>query len=249
MPSMSNLSVSLRRCSGDVVILDLVGFVDRHTVHTLDRTISQLTEQGHKQLVVNCTELGYLSSAGIGVLISHLLRLHKIGGNIRFYGVNRHIRTLLNVGGFSKVLTLVDSEREAVDGYLAARAPTEPLNLASVEVPSLKLEARAVDDSIVCLHLAGELDRHSIGALEQTLTQFIESGRAAIIVDFDEVSFCSSSGMGVFIQYVHKARLKDGDIRLCRMRDSSLTVLTMLGLQNIFQVFQTEEEAIASYKT
>jgi hypothetical protein len=32
------------------------------------------------------------------------------------------------------------------------------------------------------------------------------------------------------------------------MRDNALTVMTMLGLQNIFQVFQTEEEAIASYQ-
>ena len=155
----------------------------------------------------------------------------------------------MEVGGFSKVLTIVDSEQAAVDGYLTARPAPEPPNLPSVELPSLKLQARAIDDAIVCLRLSGDIDRHSIGALEQSLPKFIESGRAAIIVDFDEVSFCSSSGMGVFIQYVHKARLKDGDIRLCRMQDNSLTVLTMLGLQNIFQVFQTEEEAIASYKT
>ena len=44
------------------------------------------------------------------------------------------------------------------------------------------------------------------------------------------------------------ARAKGGDIRFCQMQDNALTVLTMLGLQNIFQVFQTEEEAAASYQ-
>ncbi|MFC1705585.1 STAS domain-containing protein [Planctomycetota bacterium] len=246
---MLKLNVNRRRAASGIFVIDLEGTVDRDTAHMVDREISGLVQQGCAKIVINCLGLSYLSSAGIGVFMSHLIRLHKSGGDIKFYGLSRHVSTVLEAGGFTKVLDVCETEAEAVGRFRSADSQREAKEAAVLDAHSLRIDQRRLGEGVVVLGLTGDIDRHTIDSLERSLAGAIESGRASIVVNCGGVTFLSSNGMGIFIQYVQKARSHGGDIRFCEMRDNALTVITMLGLQHIFQVFQTEEEALASYGT
>jgi anti-sigma B factor antagonist len=245
--SPAEVNVSLRPLPGGVVALDLRGFVDKHTVHALDQAIARLLEQGRNKLVVNCRALDYISSDGMGVFLSHLIKIRKTGGDIKFCAMNREARTVVNVLGLGNLLQVHDSEEAALRDFQQKAREREERERAAQDDEKLSVALRYLDGEVCVAALRGFIDRHTIDLLEKNLRKALEDDHPKLVVNCEGLTYISSNGMGVFIAYVQKARSRGGDIRFCHMRDIARTVITMLGLQNIFRVYETEAEAVASY--
>ncbi|MHC4390408.1 MAG: STAS domain-containing protein [Planctomycetota bacterium] len=190
---MSRLDVGIRQLENDVTVLDLKGFVDRHTVTTLDSALKGLIEKGQTRILINCGELGYLSSAGIGVFMSQLIKVNKSGGTLKFCAMNRHVKTLMDVAGFSKVLEIYDTEKQALARFASAPSTAsaatpeddgEALRIAVREDPSQK---------IASLTLHGDVDRHTLAILETELTRLLEASFTKLVVSCEGVTFLSSA--------------------------------------------------------
>jgi anti-sigma B factor antagonist len=240
---MKELRIGTRDLDGGVTVLDLDGALDKRTTPELERAMTGLADKGRLRLVVNCEKLTYISSDGMGVFLSHLIKIRKSGGDIKFCNMRDEARTVVNYLGLTKLLSLRESEREAVadfkKGEPAKEAAKEPDKL------TIKLEDRG---AVSVLVLNGFIDRHTIEFVDKTLKDLLARSRAKIVVDCAELTYISSNGMGVFISYVNKARNLGGDIRFCTMRDIAKTVITMLGLHRLFEVFEARDEAVESYK-
>lgn len=57
-------------------------------------------------LVLDCSALDYISSAGLGVLLKTQKRLMASGGRLRLEGVRPHIRDILTFSGFDQLFEL-----------------------------------------------------------------------------------------------------------------------------------------------
>ena len=64
----------------------------------LDRTAGKV--------VLDCSRLDYISSAGLGVLLKTQKRLMATGGGLRLTGVNRHIRDIFQYSGFDMIVEI-----------------------------------------------------------------------------------------------------------------------------------------------
>jgi anti-sigma B factor antagonist len=58
------------------------------------------------QVVLDCTGLDYLSSAGLGVLLKTQKRLMAAGGQMRLVGVSRHLRDIFTYSGFDQIFDI-----------------------------------------------------------------------------------------------------------------------------------------------
>ncbi|MBI3723319.1 STAS domain-containing protein, partial [bacterium] len=145
--------------------------------------------------------------------------------------------------GLGKLLTVRDSEKDAVLDFKKADSAKEETR----EPEKLRIEVEE-KGPVTVLVLHGFIDRHTLEALDRTLRGLIDSGRAKLVVDCAELTYISSNGMGVFISYVSKARSHGGDVRFCSMREIAKTVITMLGLHRLFEVHETRDAAVASFK-
>jgi len=244
----AEVNVSLRPLAAGIVALDLRGFVDKHTVHVLDQSIARLLEQGRNKVIVNCKDLAYISSDGMGVFLSHLIKIRKTGGDIKFCAMNREARTVVNVLGLGNLLQVLESEEAALREFQRQIREKEAKERAAQDEEKLAVRLRYLDGDVCVASLRGFIDRHTIDLLEGNLRRALEENHPKLVVNCEGLTYISSNGMGVFIAYVQKARGRGGDIRFCHMRDIARTVITMLGLQNIFRVYETEAEAIASYR-
>lgn len=56
---------------------------------------------------VDFSELEYISSAGLGVLLSVQKRLSKSGQSLKLTRLNQHIREIFRIAGFDKVFEIV----------------------------------------------------------------------------------------------------------------------------------------------
>src|SRR3954470_14802940 len=112
---MVEVNVSLRPLAeGMIVAIDLRGFVDKSTIRALDDAIARLLEQGKNRLIVNCKDLAYIASDGMAVFLSHLIKIRKSGGDIKFCAMSREVRTVFTVIGLGKLLEVHDAEEAAV---------------------------------------------------------------------------------------------------------------------------------------
>ena len=58
------------------------------------------------QVVLDCTRLDYLSSAGLGVLLKTQKRLMAAGGQMRLVGVSHHVRDIFAYSGFDQIFDI-----------------------------------------------------------------------------------------------------------------------------------------------
>lgn len=241
---MKELRIATRDVdSGRVTILDLDGYLDKRTTGELERAIGALIDRGQLRIVINCEKLQYLSSDGMGVFLAHLIKIRKSGGDIKFCSMKEDHRAVLSVLGLSKLLTVKDTERDALSDFKKSEKGERD---AGQEPDKLRIE-REDKDAVTVLALHGFIDRHTIDGLDKALRGLLDQGRSKIVVDCAELTYISSNGMGVFISYVNKARNMGGDIRFCNMRDIARTVITMLGLHRLFEVFDDRGVAVQSF--
>lgn len=57
-------------------------------------------------VTLDCGDLEYVSSAGLGVLLKTQKRLLAAGGKLRLTGVNRHVMELLGYAGFDQIFEI-----------------------------------------------------------------------------------------------------------------------------------------------
>jgi anti-sigma B factor antagonist len=237
---MSDLRIVTRDIEDGVSVVDLEGVLDKRGTGALEQKVRELIDAGRLKLVVNCERLTHMSSDGMSVFLSHLIKIKKAGGDIKFCQMGAEVKSVLSVLGLNKLLVVKGTEREAIQDFAAAKQKPK-------DGEKLRIDLEDTDTVSVCA-LFGFVDRHTIALLDSVLAKLIERGRARIVIDCAELTYISSNGMGVFISYVSKARTHGGDIKLCNLRDVARTVITMLGLHRHFEVFESRAEAVASFK-
>ena len=97
------------------------------------------------------------------------------------------------------------------------------------------------------IKLEGYLDAHTAPALENNFTELINDNRFKIVVDFQDLAYISSAGLGVFMAYIEKIRNNSGDIKLAGMNEKVFNIFDLLGFPLLYEIFDTEEEALQKY--
>ena len=110
---MSELEVESRDLEG-VVLLYPKGFLNAHTVRLFEGEIQKALDQGRYRLVVNCAELTYIASAGLGALMGVIEEIRHHGGDIRIAELNETVRNIFEILGFHHLYRIFPSEVEAI---------------------------------------------------------------------------------------------------------------------------------------
>ncbi len=100
---------------------------------------------------------------------------------------------------------------------------------------------------ISIINLNGYLDAHTAPKLENNFTQLIEQKRYNIIVNFEELAYISSAGLGVFMAYIEKIRENNGDIKLSNMSEKVYNIFDLLGFPLLYEIYKTEDEAVKKF--
>ena len=94
--------------------------------------------------------------------------------------------------------------------------------------------------------LIGETDGLSI---TESLNEKLEEGYKQYVIDLEKLQHINSSGLGVLITLLTKARKIGGEVILANPSAYIQNLLLITKLNTIFQVHPTVKEAIESYKS
>lgn len=98
---------------GGILIIELEGQLDAHSSIHLDKVIQEAMQKGTSNIIVCFTALSYISSAGLGVFVSHLDSLKGMKGQFVFYDMPGHIYSVFEILGLHKVVAIVQDIEEA----------------------------------------------------------------------------------------------------------------------------------------
>lgn len=91
---------------GDLLVMQLNGRLDAHTAKIFEDRLIPSIEQGQKKILVDFSELDYISSAGLRVLLLAARKLSEAGGKIALCGMKPMIKTVFDIAGFSAVFPI-----------------------------------------------------------------------------------------------------------------------------------------------
>jgi anti-sigma B factor antagonist len=107
------LRIDLTSESGGTLVFRLRGSLDLATAPTVRAALSEATEKGNHDLIVDLTQLEFLDSTGLGVLIGAHRRAAERGGSFRLIVSNGPISRLLNITGLITVFSVYHSIEDA----------------------------------------------------------------------------------------------------------------------------------------
>ena len=88
---------------------------------------------------------------------------------------------------------------------------------------------------VTVVHVAGEIDVYTAPVLRERLDEQISAGRRHLVVDLQGVTFMDSTGLGVLV----------GRLKLVCTSERILKVFAITGLDKVFQIFDSIDEALA----
>ena len=112
---------------------------------------------------------------------------------------------------------------------------------------ALKMTNREVDGvSIVSMDGRIVLGEES-NALREKIKSLIAEGKKKIVLNMDNITFIDSAGPGTLVAAHHSAQTQGAGLRLCHLGSKFQEVLQITKLLTVFEVFNTEAEAVASF--
>lgn len=108
------LEVKSRMCGG-VVILDLVGRITLGTeANSLRTHIMEAFQHSSKYILLNCEQVAYIDSSGIGELVAARASVLQGGGMLKLLRPPARLKGLLEMTSLDKLFEIFDDETLAV---------------------------------------------------------------------------------------------------------------------------------------
>lgn len=104
------------------------------------------------------------------------------------------------------------------------------------------------EGDINLIYLNGYLDAHTAPKLETDFSNLLENNNFKIVVNFKDLAYISSAGLGVFMAFIEKIRERNGDIKLTAMNEKVYNIFDLLGFPLLYEIFNSDEEAINKFK-
>lgn len=110
----------------------------------------------------------------------------------------------------------------------------------------LRVEARTPREGVAVVALGGEVDVYTSPRVRQELIDQLNRGALRLLVDLTAVEYLDSTGLGVLIGGLKRARERDGDLKLICDNPRILRIFEITGLTKIFDIHHSESEALAT---
>ncbi|MGI6705343.1 MAG: STAS domain-containing protein [Clostridia bacterium] len=90
----------------DSWIVSIIGEVDIYNAPQLKEQLLSLLEERKANVILQCQDLKYIDSTGLGVLISALKRVKDYDGTITIRGLKPYILKIFTLTGLDRVFTI-----------------------------------------------------------------------------------------------------------------------------------------------
>ena len=103
------------RKDGDAVVVSVRGEIDlQNSPEMRTELIDLLARHGPKRLVLNLSQVPYMDSSAIAVLVELLQKVRKTGGKVYLTNLQPRVKGLLEIARLGSIFGIVNDEAEAL---------------------------------------------------------------------------------------------------------------------------------------
>jgi anti-sigma B factor antagonist len=106
-----------RDTRGDIQVVRLTGSLDMYSFPRLETQISTIFQENLYSVLLDCRDLDYIGSAGLGALIGFAKQARVKGGDVKLLNVPERIFKIIELLGFTKVLQVHRDEASALASF------------------------------------------------------------------------------------------------------------------------------------
>jgi anti-sigma B factor antagonist len=88
----------------------------------------------------------------------------------------------------------------------------------------------------------------AVDTFRQAIDDALAAGDVRLVITCDEVPMIDSSGIGILVKSLTSAKQRGGDVRLVNPSKFVVQTLRLIGVLNLFTVFNDEDSAVASFQ-
>lgn len=100
------MNVTIQEKDGNVVAI-LEGSLDTTAAIETEKTMSPLKDVEGKNIILDCTELEYISSAGLRIFLIILQSAQEKGGHVYIKGITDSVRSIFAITGFHNLFEFI----------------------------------------------------------------------------------------------------------------------------------------------
>jgi anti-sigma B factor antagonist len=88
----------------------------------------------------------------------------------------------------------------------------------------------------------------AVDGLRQTFEESIANGDIYFVLNLAEVVMIDSSGIGLLVRFLASTKQRGGNIKLVQPNKFAMQTLRLVGVLNLFEIFDDDEAAADSFK-
>src|SRR5215211_3768692 len=110
----AKVTMNVRKANNAANIIDIQGEVTAFAEQVLNEAYGQASTGGVRAVVLNFSQLEYMNSSGIGLLVTTLIRAKRQGQKLLAYGLNDHYRHIFELTRLNEAIGIYDNEAKAL---------------------------------------------------------------------------------------------------------------------------------------
>ena len=110
------------RPAGAVAVVDVIGrmvLTEGEIDSLLRDRVADLIGHGHRQIVVNLSQVTQVDTSGLKQLLAAHLAVTRLGGHLRLANPTKRIRDLLGITRLNTLFEIFDTEQAAIESFPA----------------------------------------------------------------------------------------------------------------------------------
>lgn len=116
MPSQLSFESSL--VDGDMLVIVLNGDLDTTTTEEFENEVQRQLDEGLTKIIIDCRRLGFISSIGIGSLMTLKTRLNRKGGSVKLAAIQGMAATVIEAVKLDKILEIYGDQELARQSFV-----------------------------------------------------------------------------------------------------------------------------------
>ncbi len=113
---MEGLTISVSD-KGDVKVITCKGFIDTTTSQELENTLSNLLQKHHYKIIIDLSDIDYISSAGWGIFVSEIKNIRKNKGDLKLVNMKPEVMEIFELLDFTNILEYYKDIDEALKKF------------------------------------------------------------------------------------------------------------------------------------
>ena len=109
-------ALEIRRAGDHAAVIAIRGELTGATEAALMEAYGRAADPSTRVVVLDFSELEYMNSTGIGLLVTLLVRAQRQRQRLMAFGLSEHYREILSLTRLDEAIGVVESEEEALRG-------------------------------------------------------------------------------------------------------------------------------------